>query len=126
MGYLSVRVCSFASLSELIESTRFGQKLPKTSSSHRQRKWISGLKNPRSTDSHRILWSAHISMGGKASWNQLSPHIRQFFNPVDLAMGKAMTRTGGDYMSNLVLESAEITELSIRLAGTVEALVTLF
>ena len=110
---------SSTSLSELIEYTRFEEKFPKTFGSQELNEWITGLESPRGIDAHRFLWSLYETAetrGGKAKWNQMSPCIRRFFNPVDLAMGKVMASIRMIGTFNIVFECAYITELCIQIA----------
>lgn len=91
--------------------------------SHELREWITELEFPWRMDAHRFLWSLYETIearGGKAKWNRMSPRIRRFFNPADLAMGKVMSSIYPYGTFNIVLGCANITELCIQLARMID------
>lgn len=119
-------VYSSVFLSELIKRTRFEQKLPQTFGSRDLREWMTGLETPMNIYPHLLLWSLYVTSegrGDKGRWNQLAPCIRRYFNPADLALGKAMSRRVKWGFDSTLLEREERTELYIQLAGLIEALV---
>lgn len=110
---------SSAPLSELIECTRFEEKFPKTFGSYELRAWITDLESPCDFDAHCFLWHLYETMEARCSsarWNQMSPCIRPFFNPADLAMGKVMSSMSTVGAFGIVFKCADTIELCKQVA----------